>query len=280
MAAGQNQRGIGLHRKAGVIEVVAVIRLDQVALLHVTQQALAGFFQGFSRHRVALVPGTQQEVGDVSAQPVLFFTVSPPQTKAAVKTLHPQQALDTEFDLALAIGIRFAFKAQPLEQRRIRIQRRVQAAGGLLRAAIRVRLECADLLTQVQRRPARQTQQGFTPRRFKGLQRIFRQAPGLILEYRAVMLEHRRVRRAYTQGPFAGERRQCFPWQFEAIDRDLDRSGAETAQGLDRDLQGAALAGAQGDRLRGSARQAQLAPGLEFDLKCLRLVGEVGQVQR
>ena len=136
------------------------------------------------------------------------------------------------------------------------------------------------MLAQVQRRTARQTQHGFTPRRLKHLQRTFGQAPWLILEYRAVMLEQRRVRRAHAQGPLAGKGRQGFTRQVEAADRNLDHSRAETAQGFDRDLQGAALAGAQGDVLRGIARQAQQALGIELHFQCLRLVSEVGQVQR
>ena len=53
---------------AGVVEVVAVVGLDQVAFLHITQQPLTGLFQGLGRDRVALFAGAQQEVGDISRE--------------------------------------------------------------------------------------------------------------------------------------------------------------------------------------------------------------------
>ena len=135
-----------------------------------------------------MIAGAQQEVGDIGCEPVLFLTVRAPQAKTAVVALHAQQALDTQLDFAFALGVRLAFKAQAFEQGCIGIQSRVQAAGGLLGTAIRVSLERTNLLAKIQRRAARQAEQGFTPGRFKGLQLALGQAPGLVVEHSTVML--------------------------------------------------------------------------------------------
>ena len=263
-----------------MVEVVAVVGFDQVALLHITQQPLVGFFQRIGRYGVALITGAQQEVGDISRQPILFLPVCAPQAKAAVVALHAQQALDPQFNFAGALGVRLTFQAQAFEQRRVSVQRRVQAAGGLLGATIRVRLERTNLFAQVQRRAARQAQQGFAPGRFKGLQLTFWQAPRLVREHRPIMLEQRRVRRAHAQRPFAAERRQGFTRQVQTTHGDLDHARTKTAQRLDRDLQRTALARAQRDVLRGLTQQVELAVSVEGDVQFLRFVGQVGQVQR
>ncbi|MCY1433233.1 hypothetical protein D9M71_492550 [compost metagenome] len=154
----QHQGRIRLHGEAAVLGVLAVVDLDQVALLQVTQQALAGLFQGLGRYRVTLLAGTQEEVGDVGGQPEFFLVIRAPQAKAAVVALHAQQVLDAHLDLALAHVGRLTLDTQALERRGIGVQRRIQATGGLFQAAVRVGFEGADLLGQVQRRAARQCQ--------------------------------------------------------------------------------------------------------------------------
>lgn len=105
LTARQHQTGVGLHGEAGVLSVFAVVDLDMIALLQVTQQPLVGFLQRIRRHGKALVAGAQQEIGDVRGQPVFLFAVRRPQAEAAVVTLHADQSLDAQFDLALALGI-------------------------------------------------------------------------------------------------------------------------------------------------------------------------------
>ncbi|MNZ38608.1 hypothetical protein D3C78_560880 [compost metagenome] len=150
----------------------------------------------------------------------------------------------------------------------------------MLQATVRVSLERANLFTQVQGRPARQAEQGFTPGHFELRQLPFRQAPRLVLEHRAIVLEHRWIRRTHPQGPLAGERRQALARQVETVDQDLDLALTETTQRAHRDVQRGALALGQCHVVRCLASQVQLAIGAQLHLQFLCLAREVRQVQR
>ncbi|MNT76856.1 hypothetical protein D3C72_2159100 [compost metagenome] len=78
MAASQHQACIRLYGKAGVFGVFAVVHFDQVALLQVAQQSFTGLFQGFGRYGKTLITRAQQEVRDISRQPVLLFAIGAP----------------------------------------------------------------------------------------------------------------------------------------------------------------------------------------------------------
>ena len=78
LATRQHQTCVCLHGKAGVFGIFAVIDVDQIALLHVTQQPFIGFFQSLRRHGKSLFASPQEEIGDVRGQPVFLFAISAP----------------------------------------------------------------------------------------------------------------------------------------------------------------------------------------------------------
>ncbi|MNJ50475.1 hypothetical protein D3C77_457470 [compost metagenome] len=163
-----------------MLGVVAIVHLDQVAFLQIAQQALAGLLQGLGRHGIALLARPQQEVGDIGGQPILFLAIGTPQAETAVVTLHSQQVFDAHLDLALAYIGRLASDAKTFECCSIGIQRWVQTTGGLLQATIGVGFQSTDLLGQVQRWAAGQSQHCLQARRFECGQVSLGQAPGVI----------------------------------------------------------------------------------------------------
>ncbi len=95
------------------------------------------------------------------------------------------------------------------------------------------------------------------------------------------MLEHRRVGRAHTDGPFASKGRQVFARQVQTFDQHLDFALTQAALRQHRNLQGDALAllELQGLALF-AARNAQLALSADFHVQLLCLARQVGDVQR
>ncbi|MCY1530895.1 hypothetical protein D9M68_661020 [compost metagenome] len=122
LAARQHVSGIGLHGEAAVLGGVAVVDLDQVALLHIAQQPFAGLVQRLGRHAEALLAGAQEEVADIGAQPVFLVAIGAPQGETAVVPLHAEQALDAQFDGAPTLCVRLGFQPQFLQCRGIGIQ--------------------------------------------------------------------------------------------------------------------------------------------------------------
>ncbi|MNS96784.1 hypothetical protein D3C72_1310990 [compost metagenome] len=263
-----------------MLGVVAVVNLDQVAFLQVTQQSLAGLLQGIGRYGIALLARPQEEVGDISGQPILFLAIRAPQTETAVVALHTQQVLDAHLDLALAHIGRFAGNAKTFERRSIGIQRWVKTTGGLLQATIGVGFQRADLLGEVQRRTAGQRQHGLQTLWFECSQIRIRQAPRLIRERHAVVLEHGRVRRADAQGPLAAERRGLLAWQLQPQHLHFDLALTQSAYGLHRQLQSDPLALRQVEGLFASAHQVQLAFSAQLHRQFLRLPRQVRHIQR
>ena len=281
LTARQHIAGVGLHGEAHVLAVFAVVHVDQLAILQVAQQALAGLLQRLVRHAVALLAGTQQEVGDIGRQPVFLVAVTAPQAEAAVVALHAEQALDTQLQLAAPLLIAFALDAQTLEAGGIGIQRRIQTAGGLLQTTVGISLEFADLLGEVQRRLARQAQQPLQAIGVVLAEGALRQGPAVALEHRAELLELRRVGRAHADLPLPAERRQLLAGQVQTIDPDAELAGAQAADRTHGNRQRDALALRQLQRhAAGRLAQLQLTAGRQLHIQLLRRTGEVGQVQR
>ena len=153
----QHQRGIGLHRKFTGLGIIAVANGHHARVLQVTQQAAVGVVNRLSRHAVALLACTNQEVSDIGGEPVLLRTVFIPKRETSVITLHLQQTGDPDINGRTALVIRIPFDAKRGQLRRVGVERREQTTGGLLQTAIRVCLQLTNIARQIQRRfPAQQ----------------------------------------------------------------------------------------------------------------------------
>ena len=262
-------------------EVLAIAGFDQAALLQVAQQAVIGLLQCLWRYAEALLASTQEEVGDVGGKPVFLFALGAPQAEAATVTLHAEQAFDPQLDALAPLLVRLAFQAETLEARGVSVERRIQAAGGLLQAAIGVSLERADLLTEIQRRTARQCQHGLQPGRFELIEDARRHAPRLAPpQYRTEVLQLRRIRRTNAQCPLAAEVSQVLARQSQALHLDMDTALAQATFGAHRNAQGSALTILQADRRLTLAEQAQLALHAQLHVELLLAARQVGQIQR
>ncbi len=142
-------------------------------------------------------------------------------------------------------------------------------------------MQLADLLGEVERRPARYAEQRLAPGRIELRQGARRQLPALALEQRLEADGLRRPGRAHAEGPASAQRWQVLAGQIEPVHGDRDAALAVAAEGAHRNAQGAALAVVQFHlQRRLAALQRQLAFTAQLHLQRLRLAREVAEVQR
>ncbi|MNN35116.1 hypothetical protein D3C81_1489560 [compost metagenome] len=151
MLAGQHQCRIGLNCKFTRLRIIAVANRHHAGILQIAQKTVVGIVHRLGRYAVTLLTRTDQEIGDVGRQPILFRAIFIPEGKTTVITLHLQQTGDADINSRTAFVIRIAFDAEGSQLRRVGIERREQAACGLFQATVWIGLQFADITRQVQR---------------------------------------------------------------------------------------------------------------------------------
>ncbi len=198
----QHQRGIGLHGELAGLRIVAVANGHHARVLQIAQQTAIRVIDRVGRHAVTLLACAHQEVSDIGGQPVLFRTVFIPQRETTVITLHLQQTGDADINGGTAFVVRITFDAKRLQLCRVGIERREQAAGGLLKAAIRISLQLADIARQIERWFTAQQQLPLQRCRREAVDMLPRRCPGLTrVQHGPGIHRLRRERRADTDFP-------------------------------------------------------------------------------
>ena len=277
----QHQRGIGLHGELAGLSIIAVANGHHSRILQVAQQAVIGVIHRIGRYAVTLLARAHQEVGHVGRQPVLFRTVFIPQRKTTVLTLHLQQARDANINRRTALVIGVALDAKCSQLRRVGVERREQATGGLFQAAIRIRLQFANIARQVKRWFAAQQQLSLQGSRRETVTMLRRCGPGLAgVQHGTGIHRLRRERRTHADFPALLLRCESLARKLQAGHLSGHLTVTITLQRTHRNKQGAARARRQLNRLRLPAFQRQFACRGQGDIQRLRLVGQVGEIQR
>ena len=277
----QHQRGIGLHGELAGLRIVAVANRHHARVLQVAQQPAIGIIHRIGRHAVALLARTDQEVGHVGRQPVLFRTVFIPQREPAVFTLHLQQTGNTDINGGTAFIVRITFDAKRRQLRRVGVERREQAAGGLLQAAIRIGLQFANIARQVERWFAAQQQLPLQGGRRETVAVLRRCSPGFARVQHGTGIDRlRRERRTHADFPALLLRGEGLARKLQAGHLRGHFTVTITVQRAYRNKQRAARPRWQLNRLRLRAFQRQFACRVQGDIQRLRLVGQVSDIQR
>ena len=277
----QHQGGIGLNGKFTGLSIIAIANGHHARVLQVAQQTAIGVIHRIGRHAIALLARPHQEVGHVGRQPVLFRTVFIPQRKTTVFTLHLQQTGNTDINGGTAFIVRITFDTKRRQLRRVGVERREQAAGGLLQAAIRIGLQFANIARQVERWFAAQQQLPLQGGRRETVTVLRRCGPGFARVEHGTGI-HRLCRECRTHADFPALLLWCkgLARKLQAGNLCCYLSVTIPLQRTHRNKQGGPRPRRQLNRLRLSTFQRQFACRGQGNVQRLRLVGQVGEIQR
>ena len=235
----QHQSRIRLNGKFAGLGIVAIANRHHARVLQIAQQAFISPVNRIGRNAVPLLASAHEEIHRVCGKPVFFRPVVIPQGKTAVITLHLQHSGDPRIDCRTAFFISIARDPQRLQLRRVGIERREQAAGGLLQTTIRISLQLPNIARQVQRRFAAKQQLPLQRYRREVLQILGGRMPGFPrLKHRSAIYRLRRPGRTDANFPLLMLSGKRLARQVQAGQRGLQFSLAKPFFCAYRDKQG------------------------------------------